>query len=245
MADGLLLIHAWPLDARIWERQMDAFAVRLPVATPSLPGFGGTEPAGEIMTMASGAERCIAELDRAGIDRAVVCGLSIGGYVAFELWRRVPARIAGFVLSNTRAVADSEEALANRHRLAQRLRTEGSGFFLDDLPPLIAEDASEELRSWVRGVIAEQPADSIAAALLGMAERPDSTLDLPGIDVPTLVITSDLDAMVPPEASLAMAALIPGSVTAVLEGFGHLTSLEAPEEFTGLLAEHLSACGLG
>jgi 3-oxoadipate enol-lactonase len=245
MPDGLLLIHAWPTDSRIWERQLGGLAARLPVVAPDLPGFGGSEGSGDTMTMASGAQRCLAELDRARVDRAVVCGLSMGGYVAFELWRRAPDRIAGFVLANTRAVGDSEEAAAKRRRTADRLLTEGIDFFLDDPPPLLSERAPEDLRLWLRSVVAAQPAASIAAALLGMAERPDSTPDLVGIDVPTLVITSELDALVPSEASLAMAALIPGASSSILAGAGHLTNLEAPQEFTELLANHLVDCGLG
>lgn len=245
MPDGLLLIHAWPTDSRIWERQADELGGRVPVVAPDLPGFGGAEPAGDIMTMAAGAERCLAELDRAGIDRAVVCGLSMGGYVAFELWRRAPGRIAGFVLANTRAVGDSEEAAANRRRLADRLRAEGIEFFLANPPPLLSEHAPEDLRARLRSTIADQPPASIAAALLGMAERPDSTPDLSGIDVPTLVITSELDALVPSEASLAMAALIPEATSSILGRVGHLTNLEAPDEFNELVGNHLSACGLG
>jgi 3-oxoadipate enol-lactonase len=245
MPDGLLLIHAWPTDSRIWERQADELGGRVPVVAPDLPGFGGAEPAGDIMTMAAGAERCLAELDRAGMDRAVVCGLSMGGYVAFELWRRAPGRIAGFVLANTRAVGDSEEAAANRRRLADRLRAEGIEFFLANPPPLLSEHAPEDLRARLRSTIADQPPASIAAALLGMAERPDSTPDLSGIDVPTLVITSELDALVPSEASLAMAALIPEATSSVLGRVGHLTNLEAPDEFNELLGNHLSDCGLG
>ena len=244
MPDGLLLIHAWPTDSRIWERQADELGGRVPVVAPDLPGFGGAEPAGDIMTMAAGAERCLAELDRAGMDRAVVCGLSMGGYVAFELWRRAPDRIAGFVLANTRAVGDSEEAAANRRRLADRLRAEGIEFFLASPPPLLSEHAPEDLRARLRSTIADQPPASIAAALLGMAERPDSTPDLSGIDVPTLVITSELDALVPSEASLAMAALIPKATSSILGRVGHLTNLEAPDEFNELLGNHLSACDL-
>jgi 3-oxoadipate enol-lactonase len=245
MPDGLLLIHAWPTDSRIWERQADVLGGGVPVVAPDLPGFGDAEPAGDITTMASGAERCLAELDRAGMDRAVVCGLSMGGYVAFELWRRAPDRIAGFVLANTRAVADSEEAAANRRRLADRLLAEGIEFFLADPPPLLSEHAPDDIRARLRGIIADQPAASIAAALRGMAERPDSTPDLPGIDIPTLVITSELDALVPSEASLAMAALIPNASSSILGRVGHLTNLEAPDEFTELLGNHLTDCGLG
>ena len=184
MPDGLLLIHAWPTDSRIWQRQADELGGRVPVVAPDLPGFGGAEPAGDVMTMAAGAERCLAELDRAGMDRAVVCGLSMGGYVAFELWRRARDRIAGFVLANTRAVGDSEEGAANRRRLADRLRAEGIEFFLANPPPLLSEHAPDDLRARLRSIIADQPPASIGAALLGMAERPDSTPDLSGIDVP-------------------------------------------------------------
>src|SRR5919108_4200505 len=109
MPDGVLLIHAWPTDARIWERQVGDVGARVPVVAPDLPGFGGAEPAGAVMTMASAAERCLDALDGAGMERTVVCGLSMGGYVAFELWRRARDRIVGFVLANTRAVADTEE----------------------------------------------------------------------------------------------------------------------------------------
>ncbi|MGH2579676.1 MAG: alpha/beta fold hydrolase, partial [Actinomycetota bacterium] len=76
MTDGLLLLHAFPLDARMWEAQLSAFSGVLPVIAPHLPGFGGTEPAGEVMTMGAAADHALAELDRAGVDRAVVCGLS-------------------------------------------------------------------------------------------------------------------------------------------------------------------------
>jgi 3-oxoadipate enol-lactonase len=241
---GLLLIHAFPLDARMWEPQLTTFGARLPIVAPHLPGFGGT-PGPQTLTMAAAVDACIAALDEAGVDDAAVCGLSMGGYVAFELWRRAPDRIAGFVLANTRAVGDSEEAAANRRRLADRLRAEGIEFFLADPPPLLSEHAPEDLRARLRSTIADQPPASIAAALLGMAERPDSTTDLPGIDVPTLVITSELDALVPSEASLAMAALIPKASSSILGRVGHLTNLEAPDEFTELLGNHLSDCGLG
>jgi 3-oxoadipate enol-lactonase len=243
VTDGVLLIHAWPLDARIWRGQIEALGGETIVA-PSLPGFGGTEPAGDIMTMAAAAGRCLDELDRAGVDRAVVCGLSVGGYVAFELWRRARDRFGGLVLANTRAIADTPETAANRRTLAARLRSEGNEFFVAEPPALLAADAPADLREFVRGVIAEQPAEAIAAALLGMAERPDSTPDLAGIDVPTLVITSDLDALVPTEQSLSMAAAIPGASTELIAGVGHLTNLEAPEAFNGALRRHVEACSL-
>ncbi|HEX6230411.1 MAG TPA: alpha/beta fold hydrolase [Actinomycetota bacterium] len=242
MADGLLLLHAWPLDARMWEPQLPALD-DLTVAAPHHPGFGGSEPAGEVSTMSACAARAVSALDEAGIERAVVCGLSMGGYVAFELWRRAPERFLGLILANTRAVADTPEGAAGRHALAERLRREGN-VLVDEPPALLAEDAPAALLEHVRSLIADQTAEAIAASAIGMAERPDSTPDLPGIGVPTLVVTSTGDRLIAPEVSGAMAGAIPGARLEVLEGVGHLTNLEAPEVFGRLLLEHVAACGL-
>ncbi|MBI2237859.1 MAG: alpha/beta fold hydrolase [Actinobacteria bacterium] len=240
---ALLLIHAFPLDARMWEPQLSAFGQGFPVVTPHLPGFGGSPSAGAVMTMGSAAERCLEELDRAEVDDAVVCGLSMGGYVALELWRRAPDRFAGLVLANTRSGADTEEGAAGRRALAGRLRAEGSGFLVESPPPLLSDRAPAGLWALVRGLIADQSAEAVAAAALGMAERPDSTGDLAGIDVPTLVVTSSWDTLIPPDVSSPMASEVPDATLAVIERAGHLSNLESAEEFNRLLEEHLERCG--
>jgi 3-oxoadipate enol-lactonase len=243
MTDGLLLLHAWPLDARMWEPQLGALPLELRVSAPSHPGFGDTPSAGDVMTMAAAAEHALAALDEVGIDRALVCGISIGGYIAFEIWRRARERVLGFVLANTRAVADTPEAAATRRDLAARLLAEGN-VLADDPPALLAAGAPADLERTVRDLLADQPAAAIAAAVLGMAERPDSTPDLETIDVPTLVVTSSEDRMIPATVSTEMAGQIPGARLEVIEGVGHLSNLEAPEAFNRLLLDHLAACGL-
>jgi 3-oxoadipate enol-lactonase len=242
VTDGMLLVHAFPLDATMWEPQEAAFRHRLPVVAPHLPGFGGTEPSGEVMTMRAAADRCVRTMDHAGVERAVVCGLSMGGYVAFELWRSHRARVAGLVLANTRAGADDEAGRERRVKLAQRLRVEGSGFLVADPPPLLSQGAGAELWERVRTIIAAQPAEAIAAASVGMAERPDSSGDLAGIDVPALVVTGSGDMLIPPGQTAPMADHIPGAEFASIAGAGHLSNLEAPEEFNGLLEQHLRRC---
>lgn len=241
--DGLLLLHAWPLDARMWDPQREALPAELAVVAPDHPGFGSALLAGPVTTMAACAGAALEALDAAGLDRAVVCGLSLGGYVAFEIWRRAPERVLGLVLANTRAVADPPEAARARRDLAERLRRDGN-ILVADPPKLLAPDAPPELTERVRALIADQSAEAIAAALEGMAERPDSTPDLPGISVPTLVVTSTEDQLIPAEVTIAMAERIPGARLEVIEGVGHLSNLEAPERFTELLLEHLAACGL-
>lgn len=240
MSVALLLVHAFPLDARMW----GALAAGPRAVAPDLPGFGSAPvPDDGVLTMAVAADAALAALDRAGVDRAVVCGLSLGGYVAFELWRRAPERIAGLVLANTRAEPDTVEARDARLALVDRLRAEGN-VLASETPPLLADDADGELRERVRAWIASQDPAGIAAAALGLAERPDSRPDLPSIDVPTLVITSDRDRLIPSAISAPMADAIRGAELAVIEGAGHLSNVEQPEVFGGLLARFREHHGL-
>jgi 3-oxoadipate enol-lactonase len=243
MTDGLLLVHAFPVDARMWEPQLATFSA-LPVVAPHLPGFGGSPPAGDAMTMEAAARRCLEALDGAGVDRAVVCGLSMGGYVSFMIRELAPERVIGLVLANTKAEADAPEAAEARRALAARLRAEGSGFLVDSPPPLLREDAEPELSDRVRSMIADQPAEAIAAAALGMAERRDRTGELASIDVPTLVVTSDGDRLIPAAVTAPMAQAIPGAELLTIAGAGHLSNLEAAGSFDEGLAGHLARCGL-
>jgi 3-oxoadipate enol-lactonase len=240
---GLLLIHAFPLDARMWESQRGSLGARSPVIAPHLPGFGGTEGP-EVLTMEVAADRCIRALDEAGVETAIVCGLSMGGYVAFELWRSARPRVAALVLANTRAEPDPPDGAAARRALAERLRAEGHGFLVEEPPPLLAEDAPTDLRERVKAWIADQTPGAIAAAALGMAERPDSVPDLPGIEVPTLVVTGSADRLIPPDVTAGIAERVPGAELLRIEGAGHLSNLEAPEAFTTALDGVLTRLGM-
>lgn len=244
MTEGLLLIHAFPLDARMWETQVASLAPEVPVVAPNLPGFGGSADTGRVMTMGAAVDRCLQAADAAGVDRMVVCGLSMGGYVAFELWRMARGRVAGLVLANTKAERDTPEAAQGRLALADRLDEEGSAFLVESPPPLLGEDAPDELRAAVRDLIADQAAGAIAAAARGMAERKDSGPDLGAIDVPALVITSDRDALIPPEITAPIAERISGAELVTLQGAGHLSNLEAPDAFEAALRPFLGRCGL-
>lgn len=245
MSDGLLLLHAFPLDSTMWEPQVGALSEEVTVVAPDLPGFGSAPSAGPIMSMEAAAAAAAGALEDAGVDRAVVCGLSMGGYVAFALWRRHRERVAGLVLANTRPGADDDAGKERRRALAARLREEGSGFLVESPGPLLSEHAPPELWARVRDIVRRQPAASIAAASLGMAERPDSTPDLAGIDVPTLVIASTGDTLIPQSATAPMAEQIPGATLVTIDGAGHLSNLEAAGEFTRALRDHLARCGVG
>jgi pimeloyl-ACP methyl ester carboxylesterase len=238
MGDGLLLLHAFPLDASMWAPQASAFG-EVTVVAPDLPGFGASRPVPDVLRMEDVAEAGIVALDEAGVERAVVLGLSMGGYGALALWDRHPDRVAGLVLANTRAGADDEAGRERRRALADRLRSEGSGFLVASPPPLLSGAAPPELWEQVRAIIGGQEAGAIAAASLGMAERADYTARLGEIAVPTLVVTSSADTLIPPGLTTPMAEAIPGATLEVIDGAGHLSNLEAPEAFNAAVQAHL------
>lgn len=244
MTNGLLLLHAFPLDNTMWEPQVSALRGEIRVVAPNFPGFGGGSPASETTEMEDAAIVAEEALADAGVERAMVCGLSMGGYAALAFWRRNPDRSAGLVLANTRAGADDEAGKDRRRVLAARLLQEGTGFLVEDPPPLLSKEAPSELWDRVKGIIRAQSAEAIAAASRGMAARPDFTDLLPEIRVPTLVITSTGDTLIPPDASQPLADGIPGAGFQAIESAGHLSNLEAPKAFNRLLRGHLAACGM-
>jgi 3-oxoadipate enol-lactonase len=239
----LLLIHAFPLDGSMWAPQLNGLADDAQLVAPHLPGFGGTAPMGEVLTMDDAADHCVAELDRTGVETAVVCGLSMGGYVAFSMWRRNPDRVAGLLLANTRAEPDDDAGREKRRAVAEKARAGGSEAIAAEPPPLLAEDADESMWDRIKAMIRAQSGEGIAAAALGMAERPDSRPILPEIDVPTTVVTSDGDRLIPADVTATLAEAIPGAELVRLEGAGHLSSLEHTEGFNRALRDLLRRTG--
>jgi len=232
---GVLFLHAFPLDASMWDGQVEALKGEVPVVAVNLPGFGDADPADPAGWMDTAADRADAALTAAGIDRAIVCGLSMGGYVAFSYLRRHGDKVAGLVLANTRADADDDAAKERRQGLADRLRSEGN-FLAEAPPPLLSDAAPAALREHVSSIIRAQSPESIAQAALAMAQRADSQSDLAGISVPTLVITSSADTLISPDLSEAMADAIPGARLETIPNAGHLSNLEASDAFNQSIA---------
>jgi 3-oxoadipate enol-lactonase len=164
--------------------------------------------------------------------------------VALELWRQAPERFQGLILANTKSGADDTAGRERRLALAARLEAEGNAFLVESPGPLLSDSADEKTWQDVRGIIAAQPAESIAAASRGMAERPDSTGDLGGINVPTMVVVSTGDTLIPASVTAPMADQIPDATLETIDGAGHLSNIEAPGEFTLLVERHLTICGL-
>jgi pimeloyl-ACP methyl ester carboxylesterase len=240
---AVLLLHAFPLGLSMWDAQAEALAAAHRVVRFDARGFGGSAPGDGALTMDRIADDAASLLDRLGIDKAVVAGCSMGGYAAFAFVRRHPQRLAGLVLQDTRAGADTEEAKANRAALAARVLAEGASAAADAfLPKLLGETTRRErpeLVSRLRERILGTSAQGIANALHGLASRPDSRETLARIRVPTLVVVGGEDVLTPPAESEAMAAAIPDSRLEVIVAAGHLANLERPDAFNETLLAFL------
>jgi pimeloyl-ACP methyl ester carboxylesterase len=242
---AILFIHGYPLDHTVWAPQLEALDGWRRIA-PDLRGMGQSDAPDLGYGMATYAEDLVALLDALGVDRAVVAGLSMGGYVALELLRRWRERVSGLVLVDTRAEADSPDGRRARDAAAHQARELGAGAIADAMLPGLLAAASRErdpsLAGRVRQVIANAPVAGIVGALSAMRDRPDNTDLLATLEgVPTLVVVGAEDRITPPDQARAMADRIPGAQLAVVPGAGHLPTLEAPDATTRVIRTFLGA----
>lgn len=219
----LLLLHAFPLDARMWEGQVPVLEqAGYEVIAPNLPG---TEPDASLPSWAGR----ILELLPGDF---IPVGISMGGYLAFELWRQAPKRIPALVLADTRANADDEEGRSARNETIRRLREDGFDAFWEGLvPKLFSDGAAEDVVERTRAIAAEQPIESLVASVEAMRDRLDSTSTLADVDAPALVLVGEHDVLTPPLAAREIVSGLVEGRYVELSGAGHLSPVERPAEF--------------
>jgi pimeloyl-ACP methyl ester carboxylesterase len=240
----VVLLHAFPLNRTMWEPQIAALFGECRCIAPDLRGFGDSPRSGPY-SMDRYADDVVALLDALQIDRAVVGGLSMGGYIALALWRRHRNRIRALVLADTRSGADNDEGKQKRGELIALAQSEGSSAVADrQVTGLLGKSTREkqpELVDRIRSIMAGESPDGIVGALEAMRNRPDSTPLLAGIDVPTLIVVGDEDVLTPPKEARAMHAAIRGSRLEVIPGAGHLSNLERPAAFNAALSDFVGS----
>jgi pimeloyl-ACP methyl ester carboxylesterase len=242
---AVLLLHAFPLGLSMWDPQVEALAATHRVVRFDARGFGGS-PLDDVTPLAM--ERIADDgaylLDQLWIDEAVVHGCSMGGYAAFAFARRHPKRLAGLVLQDTRAGADTPDGRAGRAALAAKVLEEGATAAVEAfLPKLLGETSHRErapLVATLRERILATSPRAVANGLHGLAARPDSRAMLPGISVPTLVLVGEEDVLTPPGEAKAMASAIPGARLEVVPRAGHLANLENPDAVNTALRSFLA-----
>ncbi len=243
--DPLIFIHGFPFNSTLWSKQFEAPPEGWRFIAPDLRGFGQSE-AGQAgsYSMDLFADDINALLDHLGFDQAVICGQSMGGYVALSLARRYPDRVRALVLMATRASADSEEGARNRRALAARARSEGVKPVIDAMLPKLVSAHSRmkqpEIVDFVRAMMEATLPETMARALEGMAERHDYTGELDQIDVSTMVVRGDQDEIVPAVDMEFIARTVRGARSEVISLAGHLPNLEASDVTNNLLNRFLA-----
>ncbi|MBW8866984.1 MAG: alpha/beta fold hydrolase [Acidobacteria bacterium] len=241
---ALVLLHAFPLNARMWERQLTLAEAGWHVIVPQLRGFDGGTGEPHASSVDDYAGDVIDLLDSLHIDEAVIGGLSMGGYIAFAVLRHAARYVHALVLADTKSQADSPEAVEGRKRLLQTLEAHGAAGVADEMiPKLLGETTRRErpeVVALVRELVLASSSPAIAGAIRALMSRPDSTPLLPTIHVPTLIVVGVEDTVTPVANALEMQRGIAGAELVQIPGAGHLSNLEQPEAFDAALARFLS-----
>ncbi|MEO8623549.1 MAG: alpha/beta fold hydrolase [bacterium] len=240
----LLFIHGWPHDRTLWAAQLSGLPTQARCLAPDLRGFGDSSvlPPYSIDQYADDMAAFLAML---GIDRAVVCGLSMGGYVALAMLRRHRALLRGLILTSTRATADTPEAREKRARLIEFVQERGvealAGRQLKAMVGATTLNTRPDVLEALRQLMAEAPSAGVIGGLQAMAARADATSLLSGIDFPTLVVSGSEDTFILPDEMRALAAAIPRSRLEVIQCGGHVCSYERPAAFNHVVSEFLAS----
>ncbi|HET8762402.1 MAG TPA: alpha/beta fold hydrolase [Gemmatimonadales bacterium] len=248
VGDGpaILFIHGYPLNRSMWKHQVEELDGWRRIA-PDLRGMGSSDAPDLGYSMTTYADDLAALLDSLGVDHVVLCGFSMGGYVAFEFVRRHHARVRGLILVDTRAESDSAEGRRSRDAAAQVAREDGThAVAAAMLPQLFAEDTEGAVgEPWrqVERMIVATPIPGIVGALAAMRDRPDSTTLLESLDLPALIIVGEHDRITPLASAHRMASALAGSKLEVIQHAGHLSPVEQPATVTDVIRSFLRGLG--
>jgi 3-oxoadipate enol-lactonase len=234
----VLWIHGFPLSSEVFRPQQVLESCRHII--PDLRGFGRSpEPQGAL-SMDHYADDMVAVLDSLRIDRAVVAGLSMGGYIAFALARRARARMSALILIDTRENADTAEARGKRTEMIAAVEREGiTAVVRDMLPKLLSPAAPPAMVREVEAIVQTSSKRGVIAALQAMASRPDCSGLLPTLKMPSLVLVGSADTITPRTDAERMAAALGGATPVVIEGAGHLSNFERPRDFNRAVSAFL------
>ncbi len=241
--DAVVFLHGFPHHRALWAPQVGALLDRARCIAPDLRGFGESSVVAPY-SIDQYADDLAALLDSLRIERAVVCGLSMGGYVALAFWRRHRPRIRALVLMDTRAGSDSAEAREKRDQMIALARSRGSEAVADAMITGMVGKRTRgkcpEVVDDVHRMLESAPVEGVVGALESLRDRPDSTSTLATIDVPTLIVVGEDDVLTPPSEAALLHAGIRGSTLEVITGAGHVSNVERPAAVNHVLTEFLA-----
>jgi 3-oxoadipate enol-lactonase len=236
----VILLHAFPLSKIMWKQQSDFLAGNnFRVILPDLPGFGDNISSSS--SLEETAAQLVQLLKYLEIDKAIIGGLSMGGYIAFNLFRLAPEKFSALILCDTTYLADTVEKQKSRFELISKIKNQGSRALVENmLPNLISENTKQNnhsLTSKLEEIFSKVNPASAIDALQSMAERTDNSDIVKEINVPTLLVFGENDKVTNLENARQMKSLIPHSELQIIENAGHYSNLEQPEQFNKILLD--------
>lgn len=252
----VVLLHPFPLNHRFWLPVAERLSPQYRLIMPDLRGMGVSAPGDGTATMEKHAEDLRRVCDDARVGKAVFVGVSIGGYILFEFWRRFRERVTALGFCNTRAGADTEDGRKGRFESVKQIEERGTEMFIDGLLPKLIGGTTQRNRPDIVAEARRMALDrglphplaaregwgtgkGIIANQLGMAARRDSLPTLATIDVPTLCVGATEDIPSPTAEIERIHRGIRGSTLKVIQQAGHFAGLERPDAFAEILREFL------
>jgi 3-oxoadipate enol-lactonase len=240
----IVLVHGFPFNSDMWAPQIDALKAAFRVITYDVRGHGRSEVGDGQYTLEMFVDDLIALLDHLRLDKVVLCGLSMGGYIALRAVERNPERCRAVILADTTSNADSNEAKLRRAASIKRIKSTGVKPYAEEFPKAVLSPQTHQKRTdvveMVRGMIQSNSPIGICGALLAMAARTDTTASLSKVSDPALILVGQEDKTTPPELSEKMHQLIPNSELQIVPNAAHLSNLENPEGFNSHLLNFLT-----
>ena len=237
----VVLLHPFPVHHEFWLPAVQALTSRYQLILPDLRGHGESAVGEGPAAMEKHAADIARILDHAELGRVPLAGVSIGGYVLFEFWRRYRGRVAALALCNTKAPADSPEAKAGRLQAAADVLERGTEPFFESMTLKVmgqtTRDSRPDLVDGALRMMRKMSAGNVAQVQRGMAERLDSVPDLKTINVPTLIVTGDEDTLTGPSEAELMRQHIAGSELKIIRRAGHYSAWEQSVEAGKLLRQ--------
>lgn len=240
----IVFLHGFPFDKTMWRKQLDDLKSTHRVIAYDLRGFGKSPDEGTALSMDLFGDDLIKFLDHLNIEKAIICGLSMGGYIALNVMQRFPERFEGLVLCDTQCIADSAEAKAKRMAAIEDIKENGTKEFVENfLKGVFYEDSftsKKEVVEELKNVISSNSPEVLSRGLKALANRSETCSTLEQISIPTLIICGKEDALTPPAQAEMMHQKIKGSTLRIIENAGHVSNLEQPEVFNKYLRDFLN-----
>jgi pimeloyl-ACP methyl ester carboxylesterase len=240
----IIFLHGYPFDKTMWQGQLDFLKSSYRLIPCDIRGFGKSTDEESSLSIDLFADDLIEFMDELSIDKAIICGLSMGGFIALNAMKRFPDRFEALILCDTQCIADTAEVKEKRYKTINEIEADGVADFNEGFIKSVFHKDSitnkKELVEQLRSVVFANSEHVIIQGLIALAERSETCSTLNEITIPTLIICGREDEVTPLAQSELMNKAIEGSILCVIDNAGHVSNLEQPEEFNIHLHDFLT-----